>query len=486
MNEVNESNISQNSGETYVVNNDSDNFMSLNERGKKKHWPVIAILLLVLLLGFGAYYYSGIAHNSKTLFSKYVSKLYEVTLDSIDEVNDNTLDIDLNKDILNLESSVNLKTDVKMDELDLSKLNDYTFNSNILLSLKDEKMYSNLGIDNKGNDFFDIEFLLNKSELLLSSKEIFDKVVKIPLEEEFSFDLSELEEMKVLNLDDIKYIVNFHKEYTLEFLDKLEYEGSSEKVNDQSVYKSTVTIDANVLKEYYEGFINKIINDSKMLEILNKLDVSKEDVQTDLDYVKEAKVENNFQIVLNLYTNHITCGFVKLEVVLDRETLLTVTNVKKLYTISLLGQEMTYDDNSKTFNYSVEGIKFEIVFKEDRVDFNIKYNEEYNLEIGGSLSVTNDKKLYKTDLHLNVKTNILGQNNTFELTMNNKLSKASSFKNIEGTVINYEELGNYIEGIVTKVENKFDGTIFEDLINVLSNSDPDYYEDNYYEEDYMY
>ncbi len=466
------------------VNSDELNIYGKDKKSNKI-WIISGIILLLILAGFGIYYYFAVAHNSKSLFNKYVDKLYNVALDSIDEVSKNTMDLDITKDIVQIESVAKFDTDLKIEGLDLSKLKDYTFNSDVLLSLSDNKMYSNLSIKNGESNFLGIEALLSKDEVLLASKEIFNKVIQIPLNEEeyFEIDLEELDNVNMITPDETRYLTKLNKKYTLDFLKTLNYEGVSTKVDNKSAYKSTLTIDTKTYVNYFKGLLNTIKDDSKALEILKKYDIDKEIINSYIELFNEVDLEEESKVVLNLYTNPMTGSFKQFEIVADNNTALKITKDNSVYNFNIVDQVFTYDSSKKELNFEIEGLKVTLTFKDNQVDFKLKVNSEFKLEINGSINLVLNKNEYNINASLQVKTNALGEDNSFKLEVNTKTSKASGIKNIEGTKISVEEAGEYAEEIMTNLENKIKGSIFEDLINYMSSVS---YEDYDYEYEYEF
>ena len=449
----------------------NDNYIVYKK--KSKAWIYVLIGIILIILAITGYYLYERTHNSQNVINNYVSKIYKSSINNIDNMYNNSMYLDSNKDIFNVEGSLQVITNYKDNNVDYSKLKDYSLNAKTTLSFIDKKGYVFLGIKEKNNDFFGCESSFDQKNVIVSCKDLLNKSLLIPLSNELSFDFDEINNIELITQEDIKYFINFNKNYTFDFLKTLKFESSKAYINNKRVLKSSTKITTDEIQEYVVGFLNKTLNDTKMMSILKKDNIVEEDINAKIEEIKRFFADQSSVLTINLYTYPLTAKFIKFEIIEDDKIGLKIERKNNVYNISIGDYEITYDDNKKL----ITSKDIKLSFNDEELSISISPNDIINYKVKINLKYKQSANQVELNPKIEIKTNDLEEISTvFNIKL--LISKADSVKVLNNDTISLEELENYSEELYSNLENKFKDTIFEEIIYSLNSNSQYMYENS--------
>ena len=389
----------------FLNDNDMDN--SFVEKKKAPILQIFGIIILILLLASGIYYYL-VIDNPKTIlktyfnsipsldninYPKYIEYSLKVNVDSNNKENEALCDL-LNKLILNIKSN------------NSEEYNSYIFNLGY-----EDKVLPNIKLQTKNNE--------NKMYLLL--EDIYDKTIELDLNNE------EYKDINKLDKDDIKKefnnIYDILKEEIKNILEKEEYSKKIEKLDKKIVRKYTI----NISKDTLTNTFNNLLNNKDFITSYTRITNQNEEKVT-----KEIKniINNLTDIDFSIYQELINKNIIKYEITFDNEII-----------------TMTYSNNMYTFNYKEDDkVIYTGTITIDRNDSNITtyFNTTY----------ITDKENIKTNIviktsdTLNIElfdtTNSININDISDKEMNNILNNILNNDAVK-SILNNEEVSNYIK-----------------------------------------
>lgn len=389
----------------FLNDNDMDN--SFVEKKKVPILQIFGIIILILLLASGIYYYL-VIDNPKTIlktyfnsipsldninYPKYIEYSLKVNVDSNNKENEALCDL-LNKLILNIKSNNN------------EEYNSYIFNLGY-----EDKVLPNIKLQTKNNE--------NKIYLLL--EDIYDKTIEIDLGNEEHKDISKIDK------DDIEKefnnIYDILKEEIKNILEKGEYSKKIEKLDKKIVRKYTI----NISKDTLTNTFNNLLNNKDFITSCTKITNQSEEKVT-----KEIKdiINDSTDINFSIYQELINKNIIKYEITFDNEII-----------------TMTYSNNMYTFTYKEDDkVIYTGTITIDRNDNNITtyFNTTY----------ITDKENIKTNIviktndTLNIElldtTNSININDISDKEMNNILNNILNNDAVK-SILNNEEVSNYIK-----------------------------------------
>lgn len=387
--------------------NESNMDNSFVEKKKAPILQIFGIIVLILLLASGIYYYF-VIDNPKTIlktyfnsipsidninYPKYMEYSLKVNVDSNDKENEEFYNL-LNKLILNIKSNNN------------EEYNSYIFNLGY-----EDKVLPNIKLQTKNNE--------NKIYLLL--EDIYDKTIEIDLGNEEHKDINKLDK------DDIEKefnnIYDILKEEIKNILEKGEYSKKIEKLDKKIVRKYTI----NISKDTLTNTFNNLLNNKDFITSYTRITNQNEEKVT-----KEIKdiINDLTDINFSIYQELINKNIIKYEITFDNEII-----------------TMTYSNNMYTFTYKEDDkVIYTGTITIDRNDNNITtyFNTTY----------ITDKENIKTNIviktsdTLNIElfdtTNSININDISDKEMNNILNNILNNDAVK-SILNNEEVSNYIK-----------------------------------------
>lgn len=389
----------------FLNDNDMDN--SFVEKKKAPILQIFGIIILILSLASGIYYYF-VIDNPKTIlktyfnsissidninYPKYMEYSLKVNVDSNNKENEVLCDL-LNKLILNIKSNNN------------EEYKSYIFNLGY-----EDKVLPNIKLQTKNNE--------NKIYLLL--EDIYDKTIEIDLGNEEHKDISKIDK------DDIEKefnnIYDILKEEIKNILEKGEYSKKIKKLDKKIVRKYTI----NISKDTLTNTFNNLLNNKDFITSCTKITNQNEEKIT-----KEIKdiINDLTDINFSIYQELINKNIIKYEITFDNKII-----------------TMTYSNNMYTFNYKEDDkVIYTGTITIDRNDNNITtyFNTTY----------ITDKENIKTNIviktsdTLNIElfdtTNSININDISDKEMNNILNNILNNDAVK-SILNNEEVSNYIK-----------------------------------------
>ena len=251
------------------------------------------------------------------------------------------------------------------------------------IDYKKNETYLNATLSQDSKQFIEGYAVMKGEDIYLSSKQIFDKVLKttnkdMSLQDMIPMDESGADEKY---FDNIEYIVKTYKDMLLKNMNKDNFTHEKTKIDvddkNNTAVKSTYTLTKEDQKTLADAIYNDTINDEKLLNAL--LDIEKEtDENATLETLKEelktehkeADFSNSETIVFNLFTSG----------------------------SKVLGLDMLYGDKHVFRVYTLSTGEFEITYAEETTDYDNEYNEittliEDKYKISGTKQ--NDKMVIK-------------------------------------------------------------------------------------------
>ena len=387
--------------------NESNMDNSFVEKKKAPILQIFGIIILILLLASGIYYYL-VIDNPKTIlktyfnsipsidninYPKYIEYSLKVNVDSNNKENEALCDL-LNKLILNIKSNNN------------EEYNSYIFNLGY-----EDKVLPNIKLQTKNNE--------NKIYLLL--EDIYDKTIEIDLGNEEHKDINKLDK------DDIEKefnnIYDILKEEIKNILEKGEYSKKIEKLDKKIVRKYTI----NISKDTLTNTFNNLLNNKDFITSYTRITNQNEEKVT-----KEIKdiINDLTDINFSIYQELINKNIIKYEITFDNEII-----------------TMTYSNNMYTFTYKEDDkVIYTGTITIDRNDnnittyFNTTYitdNENIKTNIVIKTSDTLNIELFDT-------TNSININDISDKEINNILNNILNNDAVK-SILNNEEVSNYIK-----------------------------------------
>ena len=346
---------------------------------ERKVWPIVLILIFILIIGAGCYYYfvltkpiSIIKRTLNTAYSK-VEKISKLENSSSTKINT---------------VSGKLNVIFTSNNEEMNELNGLTANLDFGYDLKDEnKNYIDVNANLKNQKLFDAKMSLIQNKIYMDLKEAFSKVIYIENDdEEMSFDiLGDINESDIYSLvEDELYLVNLIKNSLIKNIseEKLSKKMLLKDINGKKVPAVEVTyiIDYPEYKKLYKGIIDDILSDNKAVNILSKIsDESESEVRDDLSDSKEDLSELDLEgtININLTVDAITNKLIELDIKADKNTL-TFTDISNEAKLELNAEDglnisMTIDEKeNKLFMDAkmMNTIRFSITSKYENVSDN--------------------------------------------------------------------------------------------------------------------
>lgn len=387
----------------FLNDNDMDN--SFVEKKKAPILQIFGIIILILLLASGIYYYL-VIDNPKTIlktyfnsipsidninYPKYMEYSIKVNVDSNDKENEEFYNL-LNKLILNIKYNNN------------EEYNLYTLNLGY-----EDKVLPSIKLQTKNND--------NKMYLLL--EDIYDKTIELDLDNEE--DISKINRNNTEK--EFNNIYNTLKEEIKTILEKGEYSKKIEKLDKKIVRKYTI----NISKDTLTNTFNNLLNNKDFITSCTKLTNQNEEKVT-----KEIKniINDLTDIDFSIYQELINKNIIKYEITFDNE-IITVLYSNNIYTI-------TYKEDDKVIYTGT------ITIDENDSDTTTYFNSTYitdNENIKTNIIIKTNDTL---NIELLDTTNSININDISDKEMNNILNNILNNDAVK-SILNNEEVSNYIK-----------------------------------------
>ena len=165
--------------------NNSDNVSSLNDLNQeqslpkvepkpKKKAPIILIIIIAILLILGTVFcfYNFYLLNGERIIDNNVKKIFAIINEYADNIDKNTLKYDIDKDVIGVEGSFKVSSDFKNDDIDLTKLKNYSFNYNGVIDDNNNKISSGISLTKNNDSILSIDGYIDNKDLLIKSEQL--------------------------------------------------------------------------------------------------------------------------------------------------------------------------------------------------------------------------------------------------------------------------------------------------------------------------
>lgn len=239
----------------------------------KKIISIILFFVAVSLITFGFY----ILNSNKYIFKTILSKTLDMTVERLYQSN-------VIMDELNNSNKFKITTSTK---LNMSSEEQLTLNGNINLS--HNNFYLDLNSKIMGEDFIEIESLINNENIYIKFKDAIDKFYYLPIDSVLEdINTNDYSSISDLTKDDIKVLTKHLEKSILQDLGNSDFEKNSETLTlDGKTYKTnqlSLSLSSKEVRQIIINLLNNIINDNQAIQVLQKFDssITANDIKDDL------------------------------------------------------------------------------------------------------------------------------------------------------------------------------------------------------------
>lgn len=261
----------------------------------------ILVVILILLIGFGYKLYFS---DSMVLFKTMLNRGYNEFSEALDKAEENSIEYNYNDNIV-IDGNLNLESSLE----ELSSYNGYSYNFNLGMNLKQEKLGLSLAMLKDKQNVIDGLFYLTKNMMYVKSEKVYPQVLYLDMGENIFDEISEEDFKKQYNYDDIDRIVEKMTIYLGNAFDKEQFKKeddtlqiSGEEIN---IVKHIYTIDQNSAYNIMTSILTDIKADEEFIDLLAKVSSTpSNEIKEGLDEMKVEKeaFEGMEAVNLNLYT----------------------------------------------------------------------------------------------------------------------------------------------------------------------------------------
>lgn len=372
--------------------------ISDNEETKKKHSALPIILIVLVLLGIGAFLVY------KFFFNKPDKVVKGLINNAYDKFETSLKKYDVKDESVLVNADLTINTNIE----GMEDLNGVKFNITSGMDYKNNKFEFGLSYLENDNKVLDaLMYLLDKNAYLVL-KDIYTNPIKINTEEiKFEEITTEATSVKP---EDIEFLMKRFKDIFLDSLNMNDFKQSSATITldgkDTKVKKVSYTLDDVKTRNLINNIIDNMSNDKEFMEKLASL--SNTDVETLKEELKSSKVDSNSEndetIKFDIYTKGVTDDFVGMDIELSNASNIKIRKNNENTTveanmsgvlINLTIKEESEEKSTIDININVLGqeITGQIISEEKVIDpktteskviFNMKYQEQ---EIGYTLNM---------------------------------------------------------------------------------------------------
>ena len=453
-----------------------ENDKSNNEipTGNKKS-PIVPIIIGVVsvgIIGLLAYFITNTLFMSdRQIVQHEVKEVFKGFHATLNNVNKQMFDYDLEKDALGLEGDFTFKSNYKDSDIDLSKLDKYKITYKGVIDKSNNKASGNIGLNGDGKSLLNLKGYINGKKAVFDLGDVYDKTLGYELDEE----LKDLEFTNSLNVEDLELIVNKTEEFTKNYIKDEDI--TSEKVNKEingkkaNYKKVSYKLDLN---NYAKELLTAYKEDDEVLTVLSNLaNEEKSQLKKQIEEaITELGKEEKSELTINVYLS----GKIAKEIeILNEEGSIVIYNDLGIYNYQFMEKDKElfhgqYDKNEKKFT-------FEMKDEDSNTNVNYSMNFSNNNKVDGTLRIENEgylikaifaysnvvkKDSQKTNLKLDLNIKVGDENITAYINNNNTLSKNMKIDEVsEKNTVNIESIS---EDDMLTIESKL-GEKLQPIIN---------------------
>ncbi len=396
-----------------IANSDGES----NKTNKKNLKFVIPLLIIILLLGGIFVFYHFFLMNEKTIVKKSFSSFFSLLTDRVNDLDKNHLDFDIEKESLSLDGNVSFQSEYKSEEIDLSKLKDYSIHYGGVINKSGNNLSGRISLNKESNPILAVDGYLNGKEFLLKSEQLISKILKTNVNTE----LKDFETSSSFNYDNVRILLEKTEKITIDTIDDKKITKSlvDKKINnkEEKVMKVTYVMDENV---YIEKLLKGYLEDDKVLTILAELSNQKnDDIKEVIQSYLNSKDNSNSskKIILDFYLDKIF-GTLKEFDISEEDSFNGNSNVTKFIVVK----------DNKNYQYSL--VDGDVLILSGTYDVSIGKLTMVQKDRGEEINVTLEKikdNSYKVDVTYSQKDMFFIRVNA---TMDSKLSSTTQSSNV--------------------------------------------------------
>ena len=342
-----------------------DTVVEVAEKKKSGKGIVLTIIgvLVVALIGIGGYLY--LTGPKTNVYLKIIDEFSSASLKAL-----NIADTSDKKEV-NYEASVSLKTSSANYKSIADVLNKIKVKAKIQSDFDSKKINGNLELFYNNASTIDGSLYINDNDMYLSIKSLYDKLLKLPADEDFSLDSI----WKMANQNNHITIIKELTSIVKNNLKEEYFTSTDEKLNvlgkEVNVLKQTFTLNGNDLKEFTDAVKKDILSNETLLKALaDTSDITVDELKSEIEQSEDNFTEESIflsEIYINKKTREIEYAKVKM----DSEMYEFVKSAENTYDIKYLetkvGSISANDDNLIIYINSETG-NAEITIKENNVE----------------------------------------------------------------------------------------------------------------------
>jgi len=407
---------------------------------------------------------------NKSVVKSEISSVFNMARKRINVMSKNTLDFDLDKDVVGVTGNLSVKSDYKTSQMDLTKLNKYKVTYGGVISKKDNEANFLFKLA-ESKDIIDVKGYAKGKNIYVSLGDLYNKILSGDMGSEVkdinfsntnykNYDklLAKTEVILKNNIDE-KSITKTKEEK--EFSDgKKTYTKISYEIDLEDQYKKLLTAyrkDKEIIKLLSE------ISGSSEKEIMESLDAAIKPSQTSEDQYVTDSYSGNYKekITLNTYLDGFFNKTRGIELISDNTTLLIEVD-GKTYNYKILSSDKevvngVYDEAKKEFTFNSE--------EGSKINFNLNWSKKNTINGNFQYSFGNSK--YGLVFTLNSIVKGVSMSNTF----NGKVSIESGEEKINFEIDTDQTTtkGAKVEKIDTANAVSYDMLSENDIMTIYNN-----------------
>lgn len=395
-------------------NNGAQSTEPVVEPEKKGNKKIIGIVAGVLILICAAVLLlPKLLLTDKVIVDQGVKTVFEAARESLKIAKENSLDYDIEKDIIGLDGTVKINSDYKDSEIDLTKLKNYKLSYEAAISKKDNKASGGVSLTN-GKENIEANAMIKGKDVFISLGDLYNKTIKTETE-------TEIKDIEVSNIttEDIELVLNKTESVIREKVKdaKIESESVTKEINGKKGKFDRVSYKVDTAA-YVKSVLEAYQSDEEVLDSLAKMSNNtkkevKETIKKLLDSLKDAEKE---EITINIYTSGLIPSSKEIEILIDKDDSMVIDIDGDVYKYKLKA------DNKEVASgtYNKDKREFTLNVKEETTKVDVKLTAKTNNKLVGNVSIKSDSTNITFDFEQNTKVNKKTANSNFKGTLNYK------------------------------------------------------------------
>lgn len=363
------------------LNEPRKSFESKEYKNPMSYVPVIILVFLIMLLGFGFF----LSRSPKMVFNTLINKVYK-------EINNNVI-----TNIKNVKGNMSFQTNISVPDnqsnVIFEILNNIYFNADYEMDYENKKMLVKLNTKYDNEKLVDVDLYAEDNKGYIFLKDAYKKYISTDIE-----DLDDVFEKIEIN-DDYKIILSEVKNAVNKALKSEYFTKSREKIivnnKNVSVIKNSLVINYDTAKQLAtdiltylsdsKSFTNSLSNISEINqdEIISSIE---EEIQTINSY---NAASNKNKVIVSIYTTSLTNEVIKMDISvegdIEKTTLEFIKDSDDSYNIILKSGDITVNSNINLLEQSdgTQKVAISVTEPTSGTNFNLTVNTsvKYNTNL---------------------------------------------------------------------------------------------------------